>query len=311
MYLKRIVIVILFTCSAAYLTGLWFDSMYKKRWNVLWFEKTEELLKNDSSYDIIFLGNSRVHFGINPYYVDSVTKLKSYNFGNGGADATDIMLTSNLYLQNNKAPKLVIISVDPGILMGNKILQTRYHYLFYLNNDTISKYMHQAGFSTVLIKIFPFIKYSFFDEYNRTSIFVTGKPYPVFEHNIYKGFLNIHQVTNSQLPSPYTRDTVSRKISDSAIMYFKNTLTLLQQKGSDVLIVWPPLRSSAKKFKADFVKTCDSILSTIAKEYRIKQFHFDYDTTYKNEYFVDEIHLNEPGSRIFSKQLGDSINSLK
>ena len=310
MYLKKLLIVCIITCAIAFAAGLLLDNVYKKRWHTLWFKKTDELVNPNSNYAIIFLGNSRVHFAINPYYIDSVTKLNSFNFGNGGADAQDIMLTSTMYLQHHKAPALVIISVDPGMIMENKIVQTRYHYLFYLNNDTVSKYMNQAGFLTALIKIFPFTKYSFFDEYNRTSLFVRGNPYPVFDHNIYKGFLNIHQTVNSRLPNPYNADTLSKKISETAILYFKNTLTLLQQKGNNVVFVWPPLRSNARNKKTDVTRSSDSIFSHLANEFHIKQFHFENDVLYNDEYFVDDIHFNEPGSRIYSINLGDSINSL-
>ncbi len=298
------------TCTVAFAVGLLLDNIYKKRWDILWFKKTDELVNPNTNYAVIFLGNSRVHFAINPYYIDSVTKFNSFNFGNGGADAQDIMLTLNIYLQNHKAPELVIISLDPGIIMGNEILKTRYHYLFYLNNDSVYRYMNKAGFLTTLIKIFPFTKYSFFDEYNRTSLFVKGKPYPEFNHNIYKGFLNIHQTVNSKLPNPYNADTSFKKISDTAIMYLKSTLTLLQQKGSKVVFVWPPLRNTARNKKTDIIRSSDSIFSRMANEYHIKQFNFENDELYKDEYFVDAIHFNEPGSRIYSMHLADSINSL-
>lgn len=310
MYLKRLIVVLVVIISAAYSTGFLLDASYKRRWEVLWFKKTDEMLKGTSNYDIIFLGNSRVHFGINPYYIDSVTKLNSYNFGNGGADALDMFVTAHGYLQNHKPPHLAVISVDPGTITGNKILKTRYHYLYYINNDTIEKYMNQTGFLTGLIKIAPFTKYCFFDEYNRTSLFVKGKPYPKFDHNIYKGFLNIHQRMGNPLPVAYNSDIDYKVVSDSAIGYLKNTLTMLQQKGSKIVFIWSPLKSTAQHNQTTIATTCDSILTQIAKERNIKIFHFENDTIYRDDYFVDDIHLNEPGSRVFSRKLGDSINSV-
>lgn len=310
MYLKKLFIVAIITCTVAYITGLLMDTIYKKRWFTLWFQKTGELIQGNKNYDIIFLGNSRVHFGINPFYVDSVTKLSSYNFGNGGADAEEILLTSTIYLQKHLASTLVIISLDPGMLTENEILKTRFHYLFYLENDTIKKYMTQAGFNTNFIKYIPFAKYCFFDEYNRTSIFVKGKPLPEFDHNIYKGFLNIHQTNNNNLPSIYNVNNTSNKLSETAIRYFAKTISLLQQKGSIVVFVSPPLRSTARNIHTAFSKKTDSIFSNIANEYHIKQIHFENDTLYKDEYFVDDIHFNEPGTRIYSRNLGDSINRI-
>ena len=310
MYLKRLTIVFIITFSVAYATGRLFDNIYKKRWSTLFFEKTDALVKDSTRYDILFLGNSRVHFGINPYYIDSITKLNSYNFANGGSDAQDIMLTSNIYLQKHRAPKLVIISLDMGALKINESLKTCFHYLFYLENDTINKYMAQAGHSTSLIKILPFTKYSFFDEYNRTSLFVKGKEYPVFDHNIYKGFLNIHQQMNSNAAGLYNIKTGSDTLWDTAITYFRNAVTALQQKGTVVVFVSPPEKKSSGARGTTFRKITDSIFTVIANEYHLKQLHFENDAVYTDGYFVDDIHLNEPGTRIYSMQLADSIRNI-
>ena len=310
MYLKRLIIVFIITATVAYSTGLLFDHMYKKRWSILFFEKTDALIKSKTNYDIIFLGNSKVHFGINPYYVDSVTKLNSYNFGYGGSDMQDIMLTCNIYFQNHPAPKLVILSLDKGGFTRNETLKTRFHYLYYLDNDTISKHMHEAGFLTQLIKFVPFTKYSFFDEYNRTSLFLKGRKYPAFDHNIHKGFFNIHQHMNKAYGHVYNNTTGSDTLWEPAINYFRNAVSALQKKGSMVVFVSPPEKRSSRNEMTAFKKVADSIFTHIAREYHVRYLHFENDPFYKDDYFVDDIHLNEPGTRIYSIQLGDSIKSI-
>ncbi|MDN3654987.1 hypothetical protein QWZ08_05085 [Ferruginibacter paludis] len=310
MYLKKILIVCCITWLAASLTGMLLDNMYKKRWLQLYFAKTDELIKGNTNYDIIFLGNSRVHFGINPYYIDSVTKLNSYNFGTGGADAEDIMVTSDVYLQKHAAPKLAVISLDAGMLFENTILKTRFHYLFYLQNDTVNKHMQRAGFPTDMIKIFPFTKYSFFDEYNRTSLFVRGKPYPVFDHNIYRGFLNIHQFTKTTVDGLYNTEKKAMKVWDPALIYLQQTVMELQKKGCDILFVYPPERIPSPNRKEPITAKAASIFSNIAIKNHLQIIHFESDLNFTDDYFVDDIHLNEPGTRIYSRQLADSIARL-
>jgi hypothetical protein len=310
MYLKRLFIVLIITCSVAYATGMLFDHVYKKRWSTLFFEKTDALMKDSSDYDIIYLGNSRVHFGINPYYVDSVTGLSSFNFANGGADALDIMLTSSVYLQHHPAPKMVIISLDMGALTINESLKSCFHYLFYLENDSINKYMKQAGFLTTMMKIFPFTKYSFFDEYNRTSLFVKGKQYPVFDHNIYKGFLNTQPDTNVREAGLYNIKISPLKLWDTAIIYLRNTVARLQHDGSMVVFVSPPERNPSRYRGTAFRKATDSIFTGIANEYHLNYLHFENTALYRDDYFTDDIHLNEPGTRIYSIQLADSIKGI-
>ncbi|MEO8772229.1 MAG: hypothetical protein ABI402_19175 [Ferruginibacter sp.] len=308
--MKRLTIVILISSSIAYATGMFFDHLYKKRWSTLFFDKTNALIKDNTNFDIIYLGNSRVHFGINPYYIDSITKLNSYNFANGGADALDIMLTSNIYLQFHPAPRIAIISLDMGALTPNESLKTCFSYLFYLENDSINKYMQQAGFPTSLIKLFPFTKYCFFDEYNRTSLFVKGKPYPAFDHNIYKGFINVYKEKNSKPAAIFNLRSFNDQLWDTAITYIRNTVTTLQSQGTNVIFISPPERMDSRFKKMDFRKTTDSIYTSIANEFHLTHFHFENAPFYTNDYFIDELHLNEPGSRMYSIQLADSINAL-
>jgi len=310
MYLKRLFIVLIITGAIAFATGSLFDHFYKQRWSALFFEKTDTLIKGKNNYDIIFLGNSRVHFGINPFYIDSVTKLNSYNFGTGAADAQDILLTSELYCQQHSAAKLAVISLDMGALTINETLKTRFHYLFYLDNDTMSRYMKQTGFLTPLIKVLPFTKYSFFDEYNRTSLFVKGKQFPAFDHNIYKGFLNIHPDKNSTAIGLYNIKATSDSLWEPAIDYFRNAIVALQQKGTMVVFVSPPEKSNSANKKNNFKKIADSIFIKIAADHHLKYFHFENDTDFTDDYFVDDIHLNGPGTKIYSIQLADSINSI-
>ncbi|MEO6489243.1 MAG: hypothetical protein ABIO04_04810 [Ferruginibacter sp.] len=309
MYLKRLIIIIIISISIALLSGILLDHIYKKRWSTLFFDKTETLIASKTNYDIIFLGNSRVHFGINPYYIDSITKLHSYNFANGGSDAEDILLTSRVYLQYHAAPKVVVISLDMGALKPNESLKTCYHYLFYLQNDTIKKYMNKAGHLTTLMKLLPFIKYSFFDEYNRTSLFLKGKPYPQFDHNIYNGFLNIHRQNNIEAGAMYAIRDNEEVLSTEAITYLINAVEAFRLNGSIVIFVTPPERKKSVYRDTRFRQTTDSVFNSIVKQFRLPNFHFENDSMYTNEYFVDDIHLNEPGSRIYSLQLGDSIRN--
>ena len=308
--LKRLTIVAIVSITAAYFIGNQFDNRYKKRWATLFFEKIDESIDGKNNYDIILLGNSRVHFGLNPYYLDSITKLNCYNFGFGGADAEQIMMTTYIYLQHHKAPKLAIISLDMGSLKKFRTLKTSFEYLFYLENDTINKYMQQAGFLTPLIKVFPFTKYSFFDEYNRTSLFIKGNQYPVFDYNIYKGFINIHQSVHSKVPGLYNIPAITTKIWDTALFYLRNTVATLQKSGSTVVFISPPEKISSKNQRNYLNKTTDSIFANIAKEYSLSYLHFENNTAFTDDYFVDNIHLNEPGTKIYSIQLSDSINKI-
>lgn len=308
MYIKRLIIVFFLVLGISWLTGKLYDHRYKKRWDYLYFDKIDHLIKSDSSYDIIFLGDSRVHHGINPFYVDSVSGLNSYNFGFPGSDAAELKLSSQLYLQNHPHPRVAVLVVNTETLGPARILKQRFPYLYYFNNDTVASYMRQNGFP-VAIKYLPFLKYSFFDEYNKMSIFINGKQVPRFAHNNYKGFLNVDEFINRKGAVVFGNDVIET-ISDSAVNYIKEALDIFAKLGIKTVLVYPPEKKSSPEYSLPVKKQADSIFHGLAASYKIPFWHFDTAAVYTDEYFVDAVHLNEPGSRIFSGQIADSIKTF-
>ena len=303
-FLIRLLLVIVAVSIAAVTTGFILDHIYKKRWQDIFFRKTSTLVHENKRYDVIFLGDSRVHFGINPYYFDSVSGFKSYNFGYGASDAQEVFMTTNVYLKRHPRPRLAVLSMSPGCMTENIALRTRFQNLFFLEDDSIAHYMNSAGFRTGAINAVPFLKYSFFDEYNRTSLFVPGAPLPRFDHNIYEGFLNIHKNLNSDAIYLYNIDGLWLP----AIAYFENTIKVLLQSKVQVVLVSAPERRNSVYRQSHFRKTVDSIFESTARKYAIPFLHFENDTTvFTEEYFVDDVHLNEPGTRIYSMKLADSL----
>lgn len=308
----RIILPFILAMLIAYLIGNWFDERYRRRWDILFFQKTDELIKKKDHFDVVLLGNSRVHFGINPYYLDSVTGLSSYNFANGGADVIDMLLTSKLFMKHHPRPKYVLISADPGMLKRNESLKTLYHYLFYLKDDSMRRYMQMAGFPTLAVRYIPFLKYAIMDEYNRTSIFVQGHPYPIFDHNNYRGFLNISKDTGKQSQRLYHTERYSNdSIWHPAINLLDELITVWKGNKVQVIFVYPPEKQNAVFQSWKFYKEGISIFDSVAKSNKIDCFHFERDRRFKDAYFVDDIHLNNPGATMYSIMLGDSVLRIK
>jgi hypothetical protein len=138
-------------------------------------------------------------------------------------------------------------------------------------------------------------------------LFVKGKQFPLFGHNIYKGFLNIHEDINGKAADIYNSGTGADSLWKPSIIYLKNAVKALQDKGTIVVFISAPEKKESERRRTGFRKTADSVFTSISNEYHIKYLHFENETTYKDEYFVDDIHLNEPGTKIYSKQLADSI----
>lgn len=278
--------------------------------------KPEEAIYGKTNYDILFLGNSKIHTGLNPYYIDSVTKLNSYNLAMSGGDEQEMKLLSTVYLQHHLPPKIVIIGIDNSMLLKYNMLKERFQYLFYLHNDTIKSYMKKNGFPSSLIEMLPFTKYSFFDEYNRASVFIgNGEITRKIKHNIYKGFWNVFPQLNSDSviarklkerePQFYNTLSGSGKINDTSLATISQTIDMFIHKGTRVVFLQTPAG------KKDSLSAGDQFYSRLANKYNIPIVRADTVKIFTKKYFVDDFHLNEPGSEILSLFVADIINKMQ
>lgn len=307
----RIILPLVTALIISWLAGLYFDHQYKKRWDILFFNKTEKLINSQEKFDVVLLGNSRVHFGINPWYLDSVTGLKSFNFANGGSDVEDLLLTSELYIEHHPLPGTVVISLDPGMMKKNESLKTLYHYLFYLDDGIMRRYLSAAGHPVTMIRYLPFLKYSVMDEYNRTSVFNTSASIEKFDHNIYQGYMNIHKDTGTTVNGTYN---VSRYEEDSlwrpSVNVFNKLIQTWKKNPVNIIFVYPPEKARSPFRKWKLYKTANQIFDSIALKQGIKCLHFENDPSFSDGWFVDDIHLNHPGATKYSEMLADSLRSV-
>ena len=310
MYFKKLFIALLVSLGLCYVTGAYFDKRYKKNFATLFFNSTDTILDQSKKYDIILLGNSRVHFGLNPFYIDSITGLSSYNFGIGGSDAAMLSLNTSLYLQNHPPPAYAIIGSDISLLTDNKAIQSQCHYLFYLSNDSVYSTLRHYNASLLIARYLPFLKYSFFDAYNRAFIFREKPEFERFEHNVYKGFINPHHAGQQSPLINFIATGQKEILSQASIDMMKQTIKQLKAAGTRIIIVSPPLKTGISKEARGKFAEADAVFKNIAAENAALFVNMNNMQPSQNNYFTDDLHLNEPGTKIFSRQVGMMIDSL-
>lgn len=316
MFAKKLLIVAFVSFAIAWLMGMYFDQRYKKRWAWLYFDKMKEAQVEATRKDVLFIGNSRTQTGINPYLVDSITGLNTYNMGIGGADEQEIKLLAIYYLQHQQPPAMVVWGLDPAMLTKYNILKERFAYLFFLGNDSIRSTMRHYGFPVALIRYIPFLKYSFFDEYNRTSLFLRGPTLPVGNQRFYKGFLNAFSQLNEDSSSGNAQqffrlndEQAAKEINDTAVMAIRQTIELFQSKGTRLVFLMLPSRKSISRNGEVFTSRPDSLFLSLARQYNIPLIRSDTSSSFSYRHFVDDHHLNEPGSVILSQEVADFIRT--
>ena len=84
------------------------------------YETLSKIFEDTVFYNTLLIGNSQVEFGINPYYIDSIAKLNSINFGYAATNFPTHHLLLQSYLKYHKAPRYVILGVGNGMFLTDK-----------------------------------------------------------------------------------------------------------------------------------------------------------------------------------------------
>jgi len=306
--LKKLIFILLIGFTGLFIAGKIADKTYQRFWHPF-FQKLDVAFKDSTYYDIIYIGNSTVHFGINPYYIDSITRLKSYNIGYGGAHIETMSMLLHGYLQHHPKPKAILLSIDYSTFTPTNDEADPCLFFYYLQNQPVADYLSAKGYKVGLIKIMPFLKYSYFDDYNRTSIF-TGLFHqsPFKKHaTIYNGFLSdtFDSVESANLEADKKPLADKKKAT-----LFYQLLEYCKEENIHVICIFPPrFYISADDRYAHIGSAPDTIIETALAKYHIPFKRYDTEGLFQQDEFSDKSHLNTPGSKKYSIMLGHYIDS--
>ncbi len=305
---KKLLLVVVLALAGLFIAGKIADKGYQRFWRPF-YEKMDVAFKDKSNYDILFFGNSAVHFGINPYYVDSVTGLSSFNLGYGGANIVTMVMMLNGYMESHPKPKAIVFSVDHSSFWVDGEFENAFLFFDYLHNKSVNDHLKSKGYRTDLVKALPFLKYSYFDDYNRGTI-IKGFDKSPFETNafMYNGYINNkdNSVKAVQMKAVNTdrfhpSDSRYAEVFYEAIKYCKENNILL-------ILVFPPRIYPAPP-RPEQTIFLDSMIANVVNQYQIPYRRYDYGTFFNPSHFTDNVHLNKEGGTRYSILLGKFIDS--
>jgi hypothetical protein len=305
---KRIFVVVVLSVAGLFICGIMADKGYRRFWKPF-FEKMDVAFKGEEKIDILFFGNSAVHFGINPYYVDSITGVSSYNFGYGGANIVTMSMMLRGYMETHPKPKAVVFSVDHSSFWEKGEFDNHHLFFYYVNNKAVDQHLKEKGYRTWIIKIFPFLKYSYFDDYNRGTI-VQGLKGSPFEKNsvTYKGFINTNEshLQFARLDADVPLEL--HRSSNRHAQLFHETIEYCRTNGIQMILVFPP-RLYPKPPTLQQTIFMDTMLTRTVSTYNLPYRRYDDTFQFKPYHFSDNIHLNKDGATRYSVMIGSYIDS--
>lgn len=268
-------------------------------------DKRLELLVNGKiNKEIVILGSSRGARNIIASEIEKQTGHSVYNLAYPGSDIEFHEFIVRTLLKFNKAPKIILLSVDyPMALLPDSILNFRLDRLYplvkydYINTELVARGEKNKIMSTFFA----------LSRMNKTNFDLRQKHFTALDTLYADGSMPISFQKENEDWTPSTRFEKydSSKELKVKIDCFKKIIAMCKAKNIQLILVQPPL-----------FDPMDGAFRERLKHLTANQVpFFDYNNQnpiYTNkDYFYDRTHLNRKGAMIFTDEIADYLKSIK
>lgn len=272
----------------------------------------ELFLEKGVQRDVLFLGSSVVHRGINPRVIDSICGINSYNAGLDGTSLFEFYYLLKSYLVNNPAPKCALLNLDA---FSFRLDQHTFYFPLYVNytsNPELANMISQRGYSAPVYKSMPFVVLSDLDD-NSKGTFLKGimgsndmKPGDFH----YKGYLSNG---NETLKGDTTTRYYKVKVDTGSIQYLDKINALCKQKNIRLILNCAPIfREASFTVDQDINRSVTEMITAYAQKNNLDFLRGDLQSSlaHNPNYFANHGHLNVPGATAYSKWLAEQLNKV-
>lgn len=279
--------------------------------------------KEKKEIDIAIYGSSHAYCSYNPKVIDSITKTRSFNFGN---DAQRVIVSKYILKETLKdiKPKLVILDVYPPSIsnpIGEKALAYQMK-SYYYNNFSLNKVksaLEVFPFKNTKNLFFPVLKrndYKLNFEFKKSNYYKHPDRAKASE---YRGFIGYDLIMKEKINlSTNQIKAFKEKLKSKTNSYMKFTeqeisnlvsfIDYAKQQNAEVLLVVAPYYS-VFKVKGDYA-AFHNFINRLSKENNINvlDFNLHWDKLkYNYKDFKDKGHLSSIGANKTSKYLADYV----
>lgn len=266
------------------------------------------IISSSIDADLVINGTSRAHKHINPFVLDSVLGVQSYNIGMSGAEFNKQYIRYMTFEKYCKKPKVIIQEVDYSTLsISNERDDRFFPYLFDIDKNLIREQLKWVNNFYFYV---PAVRYSGLNSYIMQG-------FGEFFHLIHfpdvkvKGFYaNDLPWDGSELSKILLGDSLVSQKQTEAIKLFDSFLSYCKENDIQVVMVFTPEYIKATEFvkdKSDVI----NIYNSFSKKYDIPFFNYSTDSLcYDTTYFYNAEHLNRKGAKLFSLRFANDIKNL-
>lgn len=266
--------------------------------------------KKKSDFNTLIIGNSIFKFGVNPFYIDSLTGLSSVNLGYAATGFITQEFLVRAYLQNHTSPRCIILGYSPYIFYGGDEPNNKLPLYDYMNDQDMAAFFKANAIPYERVKYIPLYRYVLMDEYSRFGILSAYRGTAMFQlpgTYQYNGFYSNRLDSKKVLTFAASEVQIQPVINEKQLRAFYEIVNACtSNKIQLILVPYPHLYKEGKSVGHTEVKT---ILATLQNQNKI--------TVLKDEAFnltaadfSDGTHLTFEGSCNFSKQVGIAVDAL-
>lgn len=271
-------------------------------------EVWNKLYEGKINADVLIYGSSRAWTHINPTILEDSLHKNVYNLGMDG-QIFDIQYLRHIeYLQYNRKPATIILSLDIFSLEKSDELFNKNQFLPYmLRNDTIEKYTAPyKGFTWIDFHA-PLVRYFFNPKATIHTLTSAIKPNST---NYYrnKGYRAKDEPWDGKFEAAQKSSIKYNAYADSgAIKLLEHFIAECLSKNIQLIFVYSPEYIEGQQYIANREKVI-AVYNTIANNNQLLFLDYSNDTICQNkQLFYNSTHLNKQGSEIFSKQLAKDL----
>jgi len=264
--------------------------------------------------DILVLGPCEPLWMVSPEILTKKTGLSCYNLASSHSDFADNYLHLQLYLQNNKVPKCLLLFATPESFDTNYNTFHTYRFTPFMNLPGFDEVLKENAPAFYAWRYVPFMKYGYYShQVGFTALqgwkhYLTGKDKPYypdgFEPPARITWDNHHENLKKAYPKGY-----SFNWEELRERYFEKLLDLCRQKNIVVVVYESPVLKEIADFQVNRQAFLERI-GAIAAKYDYAHHKFDQLAwAADRKYFISPMVTTLEGSYLFSDTLGGLLRA--
>lgn len=307
--MKRFLIKIAIFAVAAYIFALGIDYVISSGLGNAAghpYQAWREIRSGNYPADIIIMGTSRALEHYDPYVIDSITGLQSYNLGMGGYSVNIELMKYRYYRHYNPQPRYIIYDVDKILLTIDTAVHQhqseQFLPLFY--DGAIRKDLMDVGYSWTDAYI-PMARYWGFQTYAKRGLLEYFNLKHYCDYPSYKGHIpDPDEWDPSRL---HIKDSVQMRVDKEAMEMFEAFVRECQDENVQLIFVTSPVYYTYVDMSPEmdrYILWFDSI----AQANNIPYLNYMNDPMYQDStIFNAGVHLTPEGTKIWSEILSNDL----